>query len=245
MTPMPDVLMVDAERILNGKLCRELATSMFSRVPVYSGKRSNIIGMLLVHDVLAAAAGMIPDNATGEGAGAGADADAGDEDEDGRGGTANVSISRISVRSCMYQIGSLPRFSKNTTLTKVLQAFKSGAPNMGLVYDQDDDTSGVVGIFTMSTLMEHVLKSRVPDEKYVTRHTSQSRSLFYFIFLFFLHVFYVGEVDTYVLMCECPPCHTLAGHVLDLITSLIGRREEQLADTPNQNGGTNKGLQAN
>ena len=194
MTPMADVLMVDAERILNGKLCRELATSMFSRVPVYSGKRSNIIGMLLVHDVLAAAAGMIPDNATGEGAGAGADADAGDEDEDedGRGGTANVSISRISVRSCMYQIGSLPRFSKNTTLTKVLQAFKSGAPNMGLVYDQDDDTSGVVGIFTMSTLMEHVLKSRVPDEKYVTRHKSQSRALSFFfvgIFLLFMHVF--------------------------------------------------------
>lgn len=135
--------------------------------------------MLLVHDVLAAAAGMIPDNATGEGAGAGADADAGDEDEDGRGGTANVSISRISVRSCMYQIGSLPRFSKNTTLTKVLQAFKSGAPNMGLVYDQDDDTSGVVGIFTMSTLMEHVLKSRVPDEKYVTRHRA---ALFFILF---------------------------------------------------------------
>ena len=152
---------------------------MYSRVPVYSGKRSNIIGMLLVHDVLAAAAQMIPEDVAVAAEASAADAGAGSGDGKYN---PNSSTSAVSVRSCMYQIGSLPRFTNTTALTKCLQAFKSGAPNMGLVYSEEDavrTTSGVIGIFTMSTLMEHVLKSRVPDEKStrraIGRHAEEER----------------------------------------------------------------------
>ena len=142
----------------------EIAHALYSRVPVFSGRRDNIIGMLLMHDVLAATASQMtvlattaPDGPTvspvpeGGGSNLYTDPDIGGRDEEGSagvggsngdvGGRRSRSASRamalayvppvVSVKSCMYQLGSLPRFEANTRCNTALMAFKSAGPNLG------------------------------------------------------------------------------------------------------------------
>lgn len=56
MTPIEDVFMLDADAIINQKLTRLIADRLYSRIPVYEKERKNIIGIILVHDILEAAA---------------------------------------------------------------------------------------------------------------------------------------------------------------------------------------------
>lgn len=52
MTPIDEVYMVSEESTLSFTLLREIFISGFSRIPVYSGTRGNITGMLFVKDLI-------------------------------------------------------------------------------------------------------------------------------------------------------------------------------------------------
>ena len=59
MTPLSNVFMLEADTVLNDTTIKQIARSLYSRVPVYSGSRSNVLGILLVHDVLLAAGKLV------------------------------------------------------------------------------------------------------------------------------------------------------------------------------------------
>lgn len=52
MTPEPEVLMYEKNQRLSQAFFAEVNNSGFSRIPVYSGNRSNIVGILYVKDLL-------------------------------------------------------------------------------------------------------------------------------------------------------------------------------------------------
>lgn len=52
MTPLDQVFMLSQDADLNDELFRTLQQKGFSRVPVFSGERTNIVGMILVKNLL-------------------------------------------------------------------------------------------------------------------------------------------------------------------------------------------------
>ena len=149
MAPIQSVFMLDADTVLDHAVVKQISRSLYSRVPVFSGAKSNVIGIILVHDVLLAAGKLLHSEFA-------------DKDQ-------------VTVRTCVNQKTTLPRFLKSNTLKKVLLEFKAGESHMGLVFDSFGVLSGVI---TMSNLTEHVLSCRIPDEKEVRRSNVSTQEIY-------------------------------------------------------------------
>jgi len=52
MTPLDKVFMFSVDKILNASTMKEIKAEAHSRIPVYKGKRSNVLGLLLVKSLL-------------------------------------------------------------------------------------------------------------------------------------------------------------------------------------------------
>lgn len=52
MTPLSDTYMLEASLSLDKKLLREIYSKGYSRIPIFEGKRENIIGLLLTRDLI-------------------------------------------------------------------------------------------------------------------------------------------------------------------------------------------------
>jgi metal transporter CNNM len=51
MTKIDDVFMLPEETILNTKVVAEIVRSGYTRIPVYSGNRNNVVSLLFVKDL--------------------------------------------------------------------------------------------------------------------------------------------------------------------------------------------------
>ena len=52
MIPIEDVFSLDADETLDKKRVNEIFTSGYSRIPVYSGSKNNIVGLILTKDLI-------------------------------------------------------------------------------------------------------------------------------------------------------------------------------------------------
>eukprot|EP00041_Stephanoeca_diplocostata_P014188 m.255447 g.255447 ORF g.255447 m.255447 type:complete len:392 (-) comp19615_c0_seq8:572-1747(-) len=117
MVPVDKVVMIDGSVALTRQVLLDLSACLYSRIPVYQDNPNNVVGVLLVHDLVSAALGAVDEETRADGTG----------------------LRR--AQDVMFPM-SPARLTRTTSLHDTLLKFKVGESHLALVLSSNDHIEG-------------------------------------------------------------------------------------------------------